>query len=207
MKNEKRMLKLLMATVAGVALLGPAVAYSAATSAGSSCSCPCSTSTSAQLSPQAGLSESVFYRPFLAMQQEMDRLNQDMNNMMQEAFYAPGKAGIDHEQLYSRINMETTPKEYRITMTAPGVDEKDMKVDVSADNTLVIHSEKNLVQKTSAGTEHSFGSFSQMLTLPPDADAAHVQTSFKNGEYTVTLPRKEPTRQPSTKSEGPEKSL
>jgi len=208
MKNEKRMLKLLMATAAGVALLGPAVAYSAAASANSACSCPCATSTSAQLSPQPGLSESVFYRPFIAMQQEMDRLNQDMNNMMQEAFYAPGKTGIGHEQLYSRINMETTPKEYRITMTAPGLDEKDMKVDVSADNTLTIHSEKNLVQKTSAGTEeHSFGSFSQMLTLPPDADAAHVQTSFKNGEYTVTLPRKGTAGQPSTKSEGPEKSL
>jgi hypothetical protein len=35
MKNEKRILKLLMATVAGIALLGPAVAYSAATSASS----------------------------------------------------------------------------------------------------------------------------------------------------------------------------
>lgn len=103
--------------------------------------------------------------------------------------------------------METMPKEYRITMTAPGLDEKDMKVDVSADNTLTIHSEKNLVQKTSAGTEHSFGSFSQILTLPPDANAAHVQTSFKDGEYTVTLPRKETAGQPSTKSEGPEKSL
>ena len=208
MKNEKRMLKLLMATAAGVALLGPAVAYSAAASANSACSCPCATSTSAQLSPQPGLSESVFYRPFIAMQQEMDRLNQDMNNMMQEAFYAPGKTGIGHEQLYSRINMETTPKEYRITMTAPGLDEKEMKVDVDADNTLtIIHSEKNLVQKTSAGTDNSFGSFSQMLTLPPDADAAHVQTSFKNGEYTVTLPRKGTAGQPSTKSEGPEKSL
>lgn len=82
MTNEKKMVKLLMVTVAGIALLGPAVAYSAATSASSSYSCPCATSTSAQLSPQAGLSESVFYRPFLAMQQEMDRLNQDMNNMM-----------------------------------------------------------------------------------------------------------------------------
>ena len=128
--------------------------------------------------------------------------------MMQEAFYATGNAGVGHEQLYSRINMETTPKEYRITMTAPGLNEKDMKVDVSADNMLVIHSEKNLAHKTSTGTEeHSFGSFSQMLTLPADADAAHVQTSFKNGEYTVTLPRKGTSGQPSNKPEGAEKSL
>jgi HSP20 family molecular chaperone IbpA len=207
MKNKKTMVKLLMAMVVGIALLGPAVAYSAATSTSSSCSCPCAASTSAQLFPQVGLSESVFYRPFVAMQQEMDRLNQDMNNMMQEAFYAPGNAGVGHDQLYSRINMETTAKEYRITMTAPGLEEKDLKVDVSPDNTLTIRSEKNLVQKTSTGTEHSFGSFTQMLTLPPDADATHVKTSFKNGEYDVTLPRKDIAEQPSTKSEGAEQSL
>jgi len=204
MKNKRKMVKLLRATAVFVALLGPAVAYSA--TAGSSCSCPCGASTSAQLYPQPSLSESAFYRPFLAMQQEMDRLNQDMNNMMQEAFYAPGKAGIGHEQLYSRINMETTPKEYRITMSAPGLNEKDLKVDVSADNTLTIHSEKNLVQKTSSGSEHSFGSFTQMLTLPPDADAAHVQTSYKDGEYTVTLPRKAGASS-AGQTEGHERSL
>jgi HSP20 family molecular chaperone IbpA len=205
MKNEKSMAKLLMAALAGVALLGPAVAYSAATSVNSSC--PCGASTSAQSSLQPGLADSVFYRLFIAMQQEMDRLNQDMNHMMLEAFYAPGNAGIEHKQLYSRINMETTPKEYRITMTSPGLDGHDMKADVGADNTLIIHSEKNLVQKTSAGTAHSFGSFSQILTLPADADAGHIQTSFKNGEYTVTLPRKVTAGQPSPISEDTEKSL
>jgi len=199
----KRFIELIMAAAAALALLAPAAASAAASN---SCSCPCNSTASAELSIQPGQADKVFYRPFVAMQEEMDRLNQDMNNMMQEAFYAQGKAGIGHEQLYSRINMETTPKEYRITMTAPGLDEKDLKVDVGADNTLTIHSEKNLVQKTSSGSEHSFGSFTQMLTLPPDADAAHVQTSYKDGEYTVTLPRKE-MGQPSNKSEGPEKSL
>jgi HSP20 family molecular chaperone IbpA len=194
-----------MAAVAVVALLDPKVAYSAA--AGSSCSCPCGSSTSVQSSLQPGLVDSVFYRSFIAMQQEMDRFNRDMNTMMQKVFYAPSNAGAGHEQLYSRINMETTPKQYRITMTAPGLDEKDMKVDVSADNALVIHSEKNLVEKASAGTERSFGSFSQILALPPDADAAHIQTSFKNGEYTVTLPRKGAAAEPSNETEGSEKSL
>jgi HSP20 family protein len=199
----KGLIKLLLAAAAALALLAPTAASAAINS---SCSCPWNSAASAQLSSQPGWSEAVFYRPFLAMQQEVDRLNQDMNQMMQEAFYAPDNSGIARERLYSRINMETTPKEYRITMTAPGLNEKDMKVEVGQDNTLTIRSEENLVQKTSAGTEHSFGSFSQMLTLPPDVDAAHIQTSYKNDEYTVTLPRKE-TEQPSGKSDGPEQAL
>ena len=137
----------------------------------------------------------------------MDRLNQDMNHLMQEALYSPSNASHAHEQLYSRINMETTPKEYRITMTVAGLDEKDLKVDVGADNTLTIRSEKNLVQKTSSGTEKSFGSFTQMLTLPPDADADHIQTSYKNGEYTVTLPREGAGSQSSDHPQNPEKAL
>lgn len=181
----KGFLELIMAAATALVLLAPAAASAAANN-----SCSCNSTASAQMTPVPDMADTVFYRPFVAMQEDMDHLNQDMNLLMQQALYAPGNARVGHEQLYSRINMETSPKEYRITMTAPGLDEKDLKVDVGADNTLTIHSEKNPVQKTSSGSKHSFGSFTQMLSLPPDADAAHVQTSYKDGEYTVTLPRK-----------------
>lgn len=200
----KRFIELIMAAATALALLAPAAASAAANN---SCSCPCNSAASTQLSTQPSLADRVFYQPFVAMQEEMDRMNQNMNRLMQQALYAPGNAGVGHEQLYSRINMETTPKEYKITMTAPGLDEKDLKVDVGADNTLTIRSEKNLVQKTSSGTEHSFGSFTQMLTLPPDAAAAHVQTSYKDGEYTVTLPRKAGGSSPAGQTQGHDRSL
>jgi len=199
----KKFLELAMAAAAALALLAPAAASAAASN---SCPCPCNSVTSTELSTQSGWADPVFYRPFVAMQEEMDRLNQDMNRLMQEAFYVPGNQNFAHEQLYSRINMETTPEEYRITMTAPGLNEKDLKVDVGADNTLTIRSEKNLVQKTGDETERSFGSFTQMLTLPPDADAAHVETSFKNGQYTVTLPRKDGASS-AGQTEGHDRSL
>jgi HSP20 family molecular chaperone IbpA len=92
-------------------------------------------------------------------------------------------------------------------MTVPGLDEKDLKVDVSADNTLTIRSEKNLVQKTSSGTEHAFGSFTQILTLPSDAEAARIHTSYKDGQYTVTLPRKGDGSQSSEQPEERGRSL
>jgi len=202
----KKLTKLLIMAALSFALLP-----SNALAASNSCSCQCSPSgAAAPSSPPSSLPDLIFYRPFLAMQEEMDRLNQDMNHAMQEAFYTPGNFDLSHQQNFARINMETTPKEYRITMTTPGLDEKDMKVEVSQDHTLTIHSEKNMVQKTGTGSgpEHSFESFTQMLTLPPDADADHIQTSYKDGEYTVTLPRKAADPQHSSeKSEGHDRSL
>jgi HSP20 family protein len=173
--------KLLLTAALGLALLAPSVA-SAETAKNI---CVVSTAAS-QASPQV-----VIYDPFLAMQQEMSRMNLEMNKIMQAAFRDGANAGANGEQLYSRISMETTPKEYRVTMVAPGLDEKDMKVEVGEGHTLTIRSEKNMVQKTSTGgSEHSFGTFTQMLTLPDDVDADHVHTSYKDNEYTVTLPRK-----------------
>lgn len=181
---------------AAFALLAP----SAGAAAANSCTCPPAQASSAP-NPW-DLAQSPFYRPFLAIQEEMDRMSQDMTRLMQGAFYAPGNPGYGHEQLFARVNMETTPGEYRITMTTPGLDEKDLKVEVGQDHTLTIRSQKNLVQKTSSGTERSFGSFTQMLTLPQEADTDHLQTSYKNGEYKVTLPRKGADMpHPSEKSE------
>jgi len=130
------------------------------------------------------------YDPFVMMQAEMARMNLEMSRMMQAAFSSA--ANSNRGQSYSSVSFESTPKEYRVTMTAPGGDEKNLKVSVSANHTLTIQSNKDLVQKTSTGqTDHSSGSFSQIMSLPADADTDHIQTSYKDGGgYTVIVPRK-----------------
>jgi HSP20 family molecular chaperone IbpA len=171
MKNISKTLLLTVAMTLG--LMTPGIPSAKATDS-------CNTTTAAQ--------PIVVYDPFLAMQADMMRMNLEMNRMMQTAFSAAPKLGAGGN--YSSVSLETTPKEYRIAMTAPGADEKDLKVSVSANHTLTIQSTKDLVQKTSTGETHSSGSFTQMMSLPADADTDHMQTSYKDGEYTVTVPRK-----------------
>ena len=168
--------KILLLTVAmGLGLTAPGIA-----SAKNANSCD---------TADASAQSVALYDPFAAMQAEMARMNLEMNRMMQAAFSAAANPASG--QTYSSVSFESTPKEYRITMTAPGAAEKNLKVSVNANHTLTIQSDKDLVQKTSAGqAEHSFDSFSQMMSLPADADTDHMQTSFKDGEYTVTVPRK-----------------
>jgi len=142
------------------------------------------------------------YDPFVMMQAEMARMNLEMSRMMQAAFNSA--ANSTPGQSYSSVSFKSTPKEYRVTMTAPGGDQKNMKVSVSANHTLTIQSNKDLAQKASTGqTDHASVSLSQIMSLPADADTDHMQTSYKDGEYTVTVPRKaNPERAPDKSPQG-----
>ena len=75
----------------------------------------------------------------------------------------------------------------------PGVDEKDVKVEI-ANDTLTIRGEKKQEKeenhKNYYRMERSYGSFQRVLSLPEDADQEGVSATFKNGVLTVTMPRK-----------------
>ncbi len=134
--------------------------------------------------------------PFWAMQAQMAEMNVEMNRMMQAAFSAPH---ITEGGSFSSVSMETTPKEYRLAIRKSGVDEKDIKFSV-ADHVLTLRAAQDQIQKTSAGEVTHSGSWTQTMSLPADADTDHIQTSFKDGEYAVTIPRKAGAHPTSAKS-------
>lgn len=75
----------------------------------------------------------------------------------------------------------------------PGVDEKDVKVEI-ANDTLTIRGEKTQEKeekdKNHYRMERSYGSSQRMLSLPEDADQKGVSATFKNGVLTVAVRRK-----------------
>jgi HSP20 family protein len=91
------------------------------------------------------------------------------------------------------LDLSATGKEYTITVEIPGVDEKDVKVDI-ADDTLTIQGEKKQEkeekEKNYYRIERSYGSFQRVLSLPEDADQDCVKAKFKKGVLTVTILRK-----------------
>jgi HSP20 family protein len=86
-----------------------------------------------------------------------------------------------------------TDKEYSIAVEIPGVDQKDIKLEIVND-TLIIHGEKKQVSedkdKNYYRLERSYGSFQRVLSLPEDADQNGVKARFSKGVLTVTFPRK-----------------
>ena len=95
--------------------------------------------------------------------------------------------------LKPQVDIGATDKEYSITVEVPGVNEKDVKVEISG-NIMTIRGEKKQEKeekdKNYYRVERSYGSFQRILSLPEDANHDDVKASFKKGVLTVKMPRK-----------------
>jgi HSP20 family protein len=100
--------------------------------------------------------------------------------------------------LRHNIDITSTDKQYLIRVEVPGVEENDIKLQLS-DNTLIIAVEKKHEteekDKDPALSERYYGFFKKALTLPKDADKANIKAKIKNGLLTITVPRKETVKE------------
>jgi HSP20 family protein len=107
--------------------------------------------------------------------------------------------------LRPKVDVASTDREYTITVEVPGVDEKDVKLELTPDGTLTISGEKKQEKehkdKNFYRVERSYGSFHRTLSLPEDANADNVNAAFKNGVLTITCPRKAIAQTPAKRIE------
>ncbi|SLN32747.1 Spore protein SP21 [Roseovarius litorisediminis] len=84
---------------------------------------------------------------------------------------------------------------YRITVELPGVDEKDIDVQVH-EGVVSVTGEKSEEREEKGDTwffsERQFGSFSRSFRLPADADGEKVDASLKDGVLTISVPKTKP---------------
>lgn len=109
------------------------------------------------------------------------------------------------QPLWPSLDISTGASEYVITVEVPGVQEKDLRLEVTADGTLTVSGEKH--RETHKGilgsgrAERSYGAFSRVLSLPDDADRDAVTAFFRNGVLTITCPRRIEAREPARQIE------
>lgn len=144
--------------------------------------------------------------PLARFHQDFDRLFEDTFRQ----FGLPVLPGLEMERTFPALatdvllkpslDVSETDDEYTITVEVPGVEEKDLRLEL-ADDTLTIAGEKKLEKeekkKNYYRMERSYGSFQRQLSLPDDADQDSIEASFKNGVLTIRLARKA-----AAKSEG-----
>jgi HSP20 family protein len=89
-----------------------------------------------------------------------------------------------------------------ITADLPGFKADDVDVTVE-DRRLSIRGERKFEDAAEGETYHrverSYGVFERSFTLPSSVDPSKVEASFKNGEVTITLPRREESKPRSIK--------
>jgi HSP20 family protein len=126
--------------------------------------------------------------PFSALQQEIDRLFEG---------FSRGFSGFPARDVMPSMDLSETDKEIEITAELPGLEEKDIQLNV-ADNVLTIRGEKkNEREETKKDyhlVERSFGSFTRAVQLPEGVNADSIKAVMSKGVLKVTVPKPAPTQ-------------
>jgi len=134
------------------------------------------TERSLPMAPRA----SSFFSP---IQREFDRLFDQLGS---------GWTGLAGVELGTRMDVRDTDTGLEITIEAPGVDEKDLKISVE-DNVLTVSGEKKseTEKKEEAYriSERAYGAFSRSVLLPTGVNADKISATMKNGVLKITAPR------------------
>lgn len=113
-----------------------------------------------------------------------------LSRLMEGAFRDAGRG----QAFLPAIDVSDDDKRYTITVELPGGKKDDVHVELH-EGMLTIHGEKKSEREEKKEkrryVERSYGSFSRSFRLPPDADAEHLDASFKDGVLTISIPKTE----------------
>jgi HSP20 family protein len=139
----------------------------------------------------------------------IDLFQREMNRLFDDFFKGFGLSTFsdEMEQLGTfnpQMDMTEDEKSIQITAELPGMDEKDIDINLSKD-TLTIKGEKKVESeqksKDSYYMERSFGSFSRVVPIPVDVDTNKAEATFKKGVLNITLPKLEKEKKAQKKIE------
>lgn len=123
--------------------------------------------------------------PFSLLQQEIDRLFEGVTRNL------PGFATTT----MPRMDIGETDKVIEITAELPGLEKKDVELNV-ADNLLTIRGEKKNEREEKNKDYHlverSYGAFSRSVELPAGVKIEDISAEIANGVLKVTVPKPAP---------------
>src|SRR6185503_15331134 len=125
--------------------------------------------------------------PFFTLHREMNRMFDDVFRGFDLAPFGSTRTldGLGWPQ----IDIDETDKEVRITAELPGLDEKDVSLEI-ANGVLSISGEKKSESedKSRRFSERYYGRFERRIPLV-DVEEDKVSAAFKNGVLTITAPK------------------
>jgi HSP20 family protein len=125
--------------------------------------------------------------PFLTLHREMNRLFDDVFRGFEVAPF--GDRSSEAAMGWPNIEVSETDKDVKVTAELPGLEEKDVQVEL-ANGTLVIKGEKKTEteDKDRLFSERYYGRFERRIPVE-DVQEDKIAAAFKNGVLTVTMPK------------------
>jgi HSP20 family protein len=126
--------------------------------------------------------------PFLTLHREMNRLFDDVFRGFGVTPLGSDRA-LDRTLAWPHVEVSETEKELKVTADLPGLEEKDVQLELS-NGVLAITGEKKTEteDKDRLFSERFYGRFERRIPVE-DVEEDKVNASFKSGVLTVTLPK------------------
>jgi len=131
--------------------------------------------------------------PFHDFQRQMNRLFDDF---FTDFPLAPrwGERDLATAGFSPRVDVSETDKEVKLSAELPGMDEKDITVEMD-DAAVTIRGERKEEREDKGKNwytrEQSYGAFHRIVPLPASVDGEKANAKFKKGVLTITIPKRE----------------
>jgi HSP20 family protein len=92
------------------------------------------------------------------------------------------------------VNIREDEKKYSLELAVPGIDKKDLKIDINEDVLTISSETRNETEENKDGykrKEFSYSSFCRSFYIPENVDRDHIEANYKDGILTVGLPKQE----------------
>ena len=130
----------------------------------------------------------IRWKPF----SEIDSLQREMNSLFDSL--VPTTSDRLSTGFIPAAEMEETPEAILLKLEIPGMDAKDIDIQVSAESIAISgerKSETKTEEKGMTRSEFRYGSFSRVIPLPTRVQNTSVNAEYKDGILNLTLPKAE----------------
>lgn len=123
---------------------------------------------------------------------EIDSLQREMNRIFDSL--APRQTDALGSDFMPAAEIKETPEAINLKLEVPGMDAKDIDIQVSAEAVSISgerKEEKKTEEKGMTRSEFRYGSFRRVIPLPSRVQNTDVNAEYKNGMLNLTLPKAE----------------
>ena len=121
--------------------------------------------------------------------EEFAKMNQYFNKLIESHFNNAKISNLN----YPRVDIKDTQKMYVIKFDLAGVPKENIKLSIDDNNILMLEGTKEQKvenkQENYVKKEIFYGSFKRMIQLPENIDQSKLETEFKDGILTITIPK------------------
>ena len=125
---------------------------------------------------------------------EINTLQREMNRLFDDLVTPAPRSGNGGFNFVPAAEMEETPEAIQLKLEVPGMEAKDLDVQVSAESVTISgerKSETRTEEKGMTRSEFRYGQFQRVIPLPTRINNQNVQAEYKDGVLRLTLPKVE----------------